>query len=49
MVLSVVRSSEDTRSDIGPRAVIEGLFLAPEKVGVGVLVEVGRELFGQAE
>ena len=46
VVHCLVRRGLDAGADVCPGAVVEGLLLAPQKVGVGVLVEVGRELFG---
>ena len=45
VVLRLVRRGLDAGADVGPRAVVEGLLLAPEDVRVGVLVEVRSNLF----
>lgn len=44
MVRSLRARGLEARRDVRPCAVVERLFLAPEKVCVGVLVEVGRYL-----
>ncbi len=44
VVHSLVGGSEDAGRNIAPCAVVERLLLAPEDVGVGVLVEVRRNL-----
>ena len=44
VVLRLVGRSEDAGRDVCPGTVVEGLLLAPEKVGVGVLVEVRGDL-----
>ena len=44
VVLRLVRRGEDTGADVGPRAVVKRLLLAPEQVRVGVLVEVRGDL-----
>ena len=45
VVLRLVCRGEDTGADVGPRAIVEGLLLAPDDgLGVGVVVEVVLEL-----
>ena len=44
VVLSLVGSGQDTRSDVSPGTVVERLLLTPEEVGVGVLVKVRGNL-----
>ena len=44
VVLSLVGSGEQTRAHVGPGTVVERLFLTPNQVGVGVLVEMRSEL-----
>ena len=44
VVLSLVGSGQDTRSDVSPGTIVERLLLTPEEVGVGVLVKVRGNL-----
>lgn len=44
MVLCFLGSGLETGRNICPSAVVERLFLAPDKLGIGVLVEMGRNL-----
>ena len=44
VVLGLVGGSQDARADVSPRAVVEGLLLAPEDIRVGVFVKVRSEL-----
>ena len=44
VVLSLVGSGQDTRSDVSPGTVVERFLLTPEEVGVGVLVKVRGDL-----
>ena len=45
VVLRLVRGGQDAGPDVGPRAVVERLLLAPEQIGVRVLVEMGCKLW----
>lgn len=44
MMLGLVGGCQDTRADICPSTVVERLLLAPQKVSVGVLVEMRGNL-----
>ena len=45
VILCLIGSSRDAGRDVCPGTVVERLLLCPEDVGVGVLVEVGSELW----
>lgn len=49
VVLRLVRGGHDARADVCPRAVVQGLLLAPEDVRVRVFVEMGRELWRECQ
>lgn len=48
MVLRLVGCGQDARRNISPSTIVERLLLAPEKVGVGVLVQMRSDLRGYA-
>ena len=44
VMLSLVGGSQNTRSNVSPGTVVEGLLLAPKKIGIRVLVKMRRYL-----
>lgn len=44
MVLGFARGRHDARADIRPRTTVQGLLLDPTQLGVGILVEMRRDL-----
>ena len=44
VVLGLTSSSIDSRANITPSTVVQRLFLAPEKISIGIFIKVGSDL-----